>query len=151
MIILDPDKSNDLRQKYVDTFIDRNIDLYVERILRLIEFSDGLCYTGYLWDCFQSPNVIPEIEIMQKLKGKKNVYIMWDIHSVDNIHIPNYWKYPKNRVLFVDEWSEELRNDLPEDIYIFDDSFTWSAVYTHETDINEEPYCLFQSNRENID
>ena len=38
--------------------------------------------------------------------------------------------------------------DLPEDIYIFDDTYSWDTyswtiALTHETDAQERPYCLF--------
>ena len=33
--------------------------------------------------------------------------------------------------------------DLPEDIYIFDDTYSWTIALTHETDAQERPYCLF--------
>ena len=33
--------------------------------------------------------------------------------------------------------------DLPEDIYIFDDPYSWTIALTHETDAQERPYCLF--------
>ena len=68
---------------------------------------------------------------------------MWDIHSAERIFIPNYWKYPKECILYVEMWSEDMYKELPEDIYIFDDTFTWSAIYTHEIDLNDAPYCLY--------
>ena len=33
--------------------------------------------------------------------------------------------------------------DLPEDIYIFDDTYSWTIALTHETDAQKRPYCLF--------
>lgn len=67
---------------------------------------------------------------------------MWDIHSCDKILIPNYWKFPKTQVLYTDGWKEIFKNDLPEDIYVFDETFCWSVVYTHETDEDDKRYCL---------
>lgn len=33
-------------------------------------------------------------------------------------------------------------NNLPEDIYIVDDTFEWSIALTHETDAQQNRYCL---------
>lgn len=142
MIVLDVLESNRLREKYISTFINTDSKYYIDRIKTLAKFSDGLCYTGYLWDCLKKPMLVSEAEIAKKLKTKKGIYIMWDIHSQDRLFVPNYWKYPKECILYVETWSEAIRQDLPEDIYLFDDSFAWSAIYTHETDMNNDPYCL---------
>ena len=32
--------------------------------------------------------------------------------------------------------------DLPEDIYIFDDTYSWTIALTHDTDAQERPHCL---------
>ena len=145
MIVLDSNKSDAIRQKYIETFVDTESKYYAEKIEKRIEFSDGLCYIGYLWDCLKKPNVVSEDELEKVLKDKKCFYIMWDIHSADRILIPDYWKYPKSSILVTDNWSSEIKSELPEDIYMFDDTFTWSAVYTHETDAKENPYCIYLS------
>ena len=152
MTVLDNLKSDEIRHKYIQSFVNTGSNYYMERIAQKIEFSDGLCYTGYLWDCLINPQVISGEQIAQILEDKKSIFIMWDINSCDRIFIPNYWKYPKSSVLHVDKWLDDLRKDLPEDIYVFDDTFKWSAVYTHETDLENNPYCIyidkgFESNR----
>lgn len=143
MLVLDIEKSNTLREKYISAFINTESPFYIDRIKTLTQFSDGMCYVGYLWDCLKKPVVVSQPEIAEKLKSKRNIYIMWDIHSAERIFIPNYWKYPKECILYVEMWSEDMYKELPEDIYIFDDTFTWSAIYTHETDLNDAPYCLY--------
>lgn len=146
MLILDLDESNRLREKYIKTFVDTNSDFYNENIRKLRQFSDGLYYIGYLWDCFKQPNVVSENKLKEILNDKRNIYIMWDIHSSDRIFIPNYWKFPKLNILFAEFWTDKIKKDLPEDIYLFDETFSWSAVFTHETNANEEPYCLYLNN-----
>lgn len=148
MIILNSKESDELRYKYIKNFVDVSSSYYKEHIEQRQQFSDGLCYTGYLWDCFTKPNVVPEYLLEQILSEKHDLYIMWDIHSSDRIFIPNYWKYPKLNVLHVESWSQDLRKELPEDIYIFDETFSWSAVFTHETCSNSENYCLYLSRSE---
>ena len=116
---------------------------YKENIEQKKMFSDGLCYTGYIWDCLLNPRIISEREADQLLQVKRRIIIMWDIHSSERIFIPDYWKFPKAEVLCTDAWSETFKNDLPEDVYVFDDTFSWSVIYTHETDLKDNRYCLF--------
>ncbi len=143
MNILDATKSDELRSEYIQSFVDTTKDYYLELIKHKTEFSDGLCYIGYLWDCLKNPQVISETEVSRILQDKKNIYIMWDIHSYERICIPNYWKYSKTSVLTTNTWSDALKSDLPEDIYLFDDTFSWSVIFTHETDEQNNNFCLF--------
>ena len=64
MNILDNLKSDELRAEYIRNFVDTAKDYFVELIERKTEFSDGLCYTGYLWDCLKNPQVISETEAL---------------------------------------------------------------------------------------
>lgn len=146
MIILDELQSNELRCQYVQHFIDSTSNYYVEKIENKKMFSDGLCYTGYLWDCLKNPQVISESKANQLLQEKEQIFIMWDIHSCDRIFIPNYWNFPKSRILYVNKWLNDFKSELPEDIYLFDDTFNWSIVYTHETDKDGFRYCVYLNN-----
>lgn len=137
------EKSSDLRNKFICSFINTKTSYYNENIKIMKEFSDGYCYIGYLWDCLLNPQIVLEYEADQLLKEKQNLYIMWDIHSCERIFIPNYWKFPKLNILSNDIWNEHLKLELPEDIYIFDDTFNWCIVYTHEIDENNNRYCLY--------
>ena len=80
------------------------------------QFSDGLRYTGYLWDCMLDREPVSchyLISQLQALTGP--FYVFWDIHSCDRIFIPNYWKYPIDAVLRAapDEIPDTLQT-LPE-------------------------------------
>ena len=68
--ILDSTKSDTLRCEYIKNFINTSSLYYKENIERKILFSDGLCYTGYLWDCLLKPTVISECKANQFLQGK---------------------------------------------------------------------------------
>ncbi len=142
MTILDSTKSDMLRCKYINSFIDTSSSYYKKYIEQKTQFSDGLCYTGYLWDCLLKPTVISEYKADQILQGKRNIFIMWDIHSCEKILIPNYWKFPKAKIICTDAWEKSFEPNLPEDVYVFDDTFSWSVIFTHETDEKEERYCL---------
>ena len=47
---------------------------------------------------------------------------MWDIHSCERILIPDYWKFPKTRILFTDAWQESFKQNLPK---------TYMCLMTH--------------------
>ena len=40
-------------------------------------------------------------------------------------------------------WSDSFRENLPEDIYLFDDTFSWSVIFTHETDEKNNDFYLY--------
>ena len=143
MTILDSTKSDALRCEYINKFVNTSSPYYKKYIEQKTLFSDGLCYTGYLWDCLLKPTVISEYDADQFLKGKRSLLIMWDIHSCERIFIPHYWKFPKTRILCTDDWTDSFKHNLPEDVYVFDSTISWSVIFTHETDEKEERYCLF--------
>lgn len=142
MIILDSTKSEALRCEFIKAFVDTTSHYYQKNIERKTMFSDGLCYTGYLWDTLLNKIIISEQEADQFLKEKQSIFAMWDIHSCERILIPNYWKFPKTSILFAEAWSESFKRDLPEDVYIFDNTLNWCIIYTHETDDRDNRYCL---------
>lgn len=144
MEILIGNKAEQLRKKYISCFVDTNLEYYLNRIKKCIKCSDGMCYTGYLWDCLKNKFVMPEDECLLYIKNTEDIYMFWDIHSKDRIFIPDYWKYPKEAVLKMNykEFVENMDN-FPEDIYVMDDTFEWSVAFTHETTIQQKRYCLF--------
>lgn len=133
-----------LRKKYITSFIDTNSTYYNQKIKKQVMFSDGICYEGYLWDCLRNKFMMSEKACVQYIQNIEKLYVFWDIHSKDRIFIQNYWKYPKNAVLEIGskEFSQKIHT-FPEDIYIVDETFEWSVIFTHETNLNEERYCLF--------
>lgn len=135
-------ESEMIRERYVKTFVDTTSSSYQHMIQERQKFSDGYCYIGYLWDYLKNPIVVRQ-EYLERFADSKNVvYVLWDIHSCDRIFVKNYWKFGKNTVLKL-ALSELLKGKkyLPEDIYIFDDTFSWTFVMTHE-DVDGVPYCL---------
>ena len=73
MIILDSKKSDALRCNYIKNFVDTASTYYKENIEQKTMFSDGLCYTGYLWDCLLNPSIISESKADQLLKDKQKI------------------------------------------------------------------------------
>src|SRR5262245_58154622 len=52
--ILSPEDSAFWRQAYIDRFIDTVDEHYQRYIAFTRQFSDGIHYEGYLWDCLRS-------------------------------------------------------------------------------------------------
>lgn len=130
------------RSEYIDKFINTNSEHYQKYIEVIRQFSDGMCYTGYTWDCLINPSIIRIEEVVNFRAVLKEVLVFWDIHSKDRILIPDYWKFGKDDVLKL-KFGELMDNleYLPEDIYIFDESLKWTLVLTHE-DNNGERFCI---------
>lgn len=136
-------QADEIRKGFIHHFVDEKSEYYLAQINKVHSFKDGLCYTGYMWDCFKNCTVKPEEYCVKYIQNKDEFYVMWDIHSCERILIPHYWKYPKEAVLLVhnSEFNEIVRS-LPEDIYLFDKMFTWCIVFTHEEIGLNERYCL---------
>ncbi|MFA9463427.1 MAG: DUF4275 family protein [Velocimicrobium sp.] len=135
-----------LRNQFIQKFILTEKDYYKKNILSTQTFSDGICYTGYLWDCLNEVEVIDFNYINSMRNSLAKVYVLWDIHSKDRILIEDYWKFEKNDILLLD-FCVLLDNleYLPEDIYIFNESFNWTFVLTHEYFDNKR-WCLKSGN-----
>ena len=139
--IITGDEADLIREKYISRFVDPESDHYMRYIAELREFSDGLYYTGYLWDCLKSAVQVEEEDVYD-MELDRIVYVLWDLHSSDRIHIEDYWKFPRRAILrlrFCD--LVEGRECLPEDIYIFDEELTWSLILTHEYDDKGNRFC----------
>ena len=146
IIVFEDEYANVLREKYINTFIDDNKHSYKDNIQELRKFSDGYCYTGYLWEFIIFPEVI-EFDYLKKLSFETDVYVFWDIHTKERIFIENYWKFNKHDVLKLN-YNILLNNlkYLPEDIYIFNEALDWTLILTHETDLNNIGICIKSGN-----
>lgn len=49
--IVPAEKAKILRNLFVQKFIDTTSEHYEKHISALIQYTDGLFYDGYLWDC----------------------------------------------------------------------------------------------------
>ena len=144
--VLDSAEGEEIRNRYIKIFIDFDGEFYKANIETKHKFSDGYCYTGYLWDCLVSPIVISQ-ECFEAMQGNLgHVYVFWDMHSSERILTNDYWKFGKDSVLKLDmNVLMSGKSHLPEDIYIFDESFDWTLILTHEhTDSGR--FCLKSGN-----
>lgn len=141
-VIISNEKGNEIRKKYIQNFVSVESEYYREYIKNVKECIDGKCYTGYLWECLKYPMTISEKEGEKILRKYSDLYIMWDIHSCEKIFTDDYWKFGKENILLINS-NLLLKGEkyLPEDIYIFDNTFEWTFIKTHEENDGER-YCL---------
>jgi hypothetical protein len=67
---------------------------------------------------------------------------MADDHSRDRIPGAPLWPYPAYSVArFEPQRLLESLDSLPEDIYVFDSSVSWTLVHTHEDDGRRRICC----------
>jgi hypothetical protein len=144
-------ESTQIRHSFVESFINQDHPRFAEGIKSMRRFRDGLAYTHYLWDFLKSPTIIDEDDLWQRILGFDQLLVMWDIHSAELIRIPDYWKFPNATVLSCSsDVAFQGRRFLPEDLYLFDDSYRWVGVSTHEI-VEDRRYCLWQGTREKAD
>lgn len=119
MNILSRGEAADIRQLFIDTFVDTTCNYFQNYILQMKSFSDGLRYTGYLWDCMIRRERVSYYFMQSPLEMHSgNFYVFWDIHSRDRILIKNYWKYPIDAVLcLAPKELPDVLQTLPEDCY----------------------------------
>lgn len=136
-------KAASLRDEFVRTFLRTNTEFFKNNIQRKRRCFDGLCYSGYIWDCVGRYSRISLKTLLRRLLKYEKVYVFWDVHSRDKILIRDCWLFPKHAVL--EMTAETLTANfvfLPEDIYIFDSTLSWALIKTHEYDQNGDDIFL---------
>ena len=146
--ILSKEEAEAYRNRYIEKYINTSSEYYKNNIETVEEFSDGLCYVGYLWDVLKSPSFINEDQIEGYRKFLKQVVVFWDNNSRDRIFIKDYWKFGKKDVIELDyNLLLDHLEFFPEDIYITDKTLQWTIVFTHEDDL-EGNHLLMQKGLE---
>jgi hypothetical protein len=140
--ILSPEDSALWRQAYLEAFIDTSGGHYQRYIARPRQFSDGVHYEGYLWDCLRSPSRITIQRFNHEVVRHPQVLVMADDHSRDRIPGAHLWPYRQYSVArFSSQGLLGCLDSLPEDIYVFDESVAWTLVLTHEDDGRRRICC----------
>jgi hypothetical protein len=130
-----------VRRRFVAARVDPALVRQMPQALEVKDFDDGPAYEGYLWDFLEGKRVVTEPEIWGAVAGAERLYAMSDLHSAERVRLPE--GFPRGTVLRAS--AEVLRAGLaylPEDLYLFDDSFTWAAALTHE-DVDGTRFCLW--------
>ncbi len=140
-------EADELRELFINSFVDTSTEKYCKNIQTRVLFSDGLCYCGYLWEYLYNCNIISYKKACDFLTARDTLlYIFWDIHTKERIWIPDYWKYPKDAVLAVSPLDLlQILPTLPEDCYFFDSSLAWAIALTHEENKPGKRICCFSA------
>lgn len=140
-------KSDEIRASYIEHFVDTTSDYYQKNIAITTSQNGEKYYFGYLWDCLKVSGLISEQQLYEKLRDmQQGLFFLWDLHSSKKILIKDYWKFPLRAVLSIkpDVLIQGMAY-LPEDIYIFNSSLTWSLILTHEYFDDDRRWCLESS------
>ena len=159
-------ESRKIRDLFVNSFVDQTTERY-----KKIKEVDSQHYALYLWDTLLKPfstkvNYYSAINHLQNSSNK--VFLMMDIQSINkdseesefNLYLKkhNYnresvFELPASEVAELYRIDNEINTswrlsdlNLLEDIYVFDESFKWLIVFTHEQvdliDTNEYRLCF---------
>ena len=145
-------ESRKIRELFVNSFVDQTTERY-----KMIEEIDSQHYALYLWDTLLKPfstkvNYYSAINHLQNSSNK--VFLMMDIQRRNrgseetqfNLYLKkhNYnresvFELPASEVAELYRIDNEIHTswlpsdlNLLEDIYVFDESFKWLIVFTHE-------------------
>jgi hypothetical protein len=140
--ILSPEDSAFWRQAYLDAFVDTTNEHYRRYIASPCQFSDGVHHTGYIWECLRSPSRITIQRFQHEVVTHPEVFVMADDPSRDRVPGAPLWPYPPYSVArFEPPRLLASLASLPEDIYVFDSSVSWTLVLTHEDDGSRRICC----------
>lgn len=123
--VINEPESMTIRQMYIDTYIDASTNKFKK-------YNDYLIPARFLWDMRKenlSFSTIHNVNVLKQvlLHVNPDVYLMWD-HSLGI-----YGDLARNTI--VDIKLKTLLNHLdilPKDLYIFDSSYEWTIMFTHE-------------------
>lgn len=138
-----------LREKFIKCFVDTESEYFRDYYDESDEYV-----RHFLWDRLKDysaeKHCCTQEQAAQFLERFDSVYFMWDFWREGTVFADEYRgaviKTSGGELgqLSVDEWNAEIEAEkhdcyiehpqLPSDIYIFDDSFSWYVIFTHEFD-----------------
>ena len=124
------------------TFVDTTSEYYSKYVATKIPCSDGFHSFGYIWDCLRYSKMISFQSLCLELEKRSEVFTFADDHSHDKIIGAPLWIYPIDSIaIFKSKELIEILPELPEDLYIFDESVLWTLVLTHEYNDKQRRFC----------
>ena len=139
--VLPKDEARKVRANYVRHFVSAGSEQKRE-FAGIWDEGHPRCYCAYLWEFLKDPVVVEFDFAVSMCAVLGPVNVLWDLHSAQRVFIKDYWKFARDDVLALD-YRLLLDNlgFLPEDIYIFDESYRWTLVLTHEW-VEGRRWCL---------
>jgi hypothetical protein len=131
--ILNPAESASLRADYIAKFIDTSSQYYIERIAKKHQFPDGSHAIGYLWESILKSTLITYERFCEHVVCYNEVLSLADDHSRSQVIGGTLWPFPPYSVIKTPpNLLLQLLPALPEDLYVFDRTFAWTLILTHE-------------------
>ncbi len=123
-----PDEAADIRRRFDDAFLrDEHT-------------------TGPRWGCLRQRQRVSLARLWATVAGVETVHLMWDPPADGRPTPPCVGAFALDAVLRCRV--EDLERGvewLPEDLYVFDETFTWSAIFTRESDVDGSVLLLASS------
>ncbi len=73
-VIHDKKSADEIRKRYIETFVNTEKSSYHDQIEKLQKFTDGYCYVGYLWDFLREPEMVEE-SLIYSYRDKMNPFM----------------------------------------------------------------------------
>ena len=149
------DNPLDVRNEFVYRFIDTNRPLFDQHIKQ----STAAGYQGFLWEFFQFPAAVEEKEALRFIEQRKSVLFFFDnwcsYKSRTYIFPEKTWKLSafqssgstlldimsKYSFVGLGDHREADIEPIPDEVYIFDETYTWYIALTTENLPNGERLC----------
>ena len=84
-VIHDKKSADEIRKRYIETFVNTEKSSYHDQIEKLQKFTDGYCYVGYLWDFLREPEMVcygcQWIHYWQDANFCRRIYTFVTVHS----------------------------------------------------------------------
>lgn len=128
----------ELRELYAEAFLDTQ----GERYHRYLKAATKDAPAGLMWDCLpalQEKKIVEsECTCLWQIERRTDLYVIWDVcaygwglwHPKPSV-VPSYYDTPAVMRMRSEEFSAHYK-DFPDDVYVFDDSLSWTAILTHE-------------------
>lgn len=145
--VVDAKRAKQLREKFIERFADTESGYFRDYYDESDEYV-----RHFLWDCLKDcsgdKKRCTQEQAAEFLERFDSVYFMWDFWRSGTVFADEYRgaviKTSGLQVgqLSVNEWNAEIEAEkhecyiehpqLPSDIYVFDESFSWYVIFTHE-------------------
>jgi hypothetical protein len=123
-----PDEAADIRRRFDDAFLDADHS------------------TGHRWERLRQRQRVSLARLWATVAGVEVVHLMWEPPAEGRHTHPCVGAFPADAVLRCRvEDLEQGVEWLPEDLYVFDECFTWSVIFTRETDVDGSVLLLATS------
>ena len=133
--VLSPKEGRAIRARFHEAFLDTASEHYRNGLAVFIAKPPGKGnQRGLLWKALRAYRRVTWDQIRTVMSRSREVFVLWDIEN-PNPYLPPDHLAPFERDTVIacrPAYLEAAVHLLPDDLYVFDNSFTWAGVLTHE-------------------